>query len=237
MYLSRMNCRFLILTLLIYSSSLVAPSTQPCPLISVDAVDKVDNGAPLVFTARVNISEVSAESLKYRWWISIGTITAGKTSPSITVDTVGLGGQVITATVEAAGAESSCAKSKTVVVNPLPPPMDPFDSYGDIRFSSEKARLDNFAIQIQNYPGSRGAMFTYAGKETYKGEALDRLRRAKNYLVKVRGLKPERILTIDAGYATDVTTYLVVVPPGANVPIFESRLPVTEVRFTKRKRR
>ena len=232
-----MNCSFLILTLLICSSSIVAQPTQPCPLISIDAVDKVDNGAPLVFKVRVNSNEVSVDSLKYKWRISVGTITAGQDSPSITVDTVGLGGQSITATVEAAGAEYSCSKSKIVAVNPLPPPSGhPFDNYGDIQFSSEKARLDNFAIQIQNYPGSRGAIFTYTGKVTYKGEALDRLRRAKNYLVKVRGLKSERILTIDAGYDTDVTTYLVVVPPGATVPTFESRLPITEVQFTKRKR-
>ena len=30
-----------------------------------------------------------------------------------------------------------------------------FDEYGNIRFNDEKARLDNFAIQLQNEPGAR----------------------------------------------------------------------------------
>ena len=32
-----------------------------------------------------------------------------------------------------------------------------FDEYGNIRFNDEKARLDNYAIQLQNEPGSHAA--------------------------------------------------------------------------------
>jgi hypothetical protein len=213
-----------------------AQSIQPCSEFSIEAIEKADPGSPIVVSARPNTSNVSLRGLRFNWSLSVGTIMAGQGTPSITVDSTGLGGQWMTATLEVVGNQTHCSTSKTVEINLPQPPMDPFDSYGDIRFSWEKARLDNFAIQIQNYPNSRGAIFTYAGKTTYKGEALDRLRRARNYLVKVRGLKPERILTIDAGYATDVTTYLVVIPPGATVPTFESRLPIAEVQFTKRKR-
>jgi len=31
-----------------------------------------------------------------------------------------------------------------------------FDEYGNIKFNDEKARLDNFAVQLQNAPGSQG---------------------------------------------------------------------------------
>ena len=234
--MSPMKAFFLILAAISSVVATRAQSIQPCSDFSIEAVERADPGSSIVVSARTNTRNVSLRGLRFNWSLSVGTIVAGQGTSSITVDSVGLGGQSITATVEVVGNQRHCATSKTVGINPAPLPMDPFDSYGDIRFSSEKARLDNFAIQVQNYPDSRGAIFTYAGKTTYKGEALDRLHRAKNYLVKVRGLKPERILTIDAGYATEVTTYLVVVPPGATVPTFESRLPIAEVQFTKRKR-
>ena len=160
---------------------------------------------------------------------------AGQGTSSITVDTIALAGQRITAIVEVAGNQIQCSTSKTMEINGPPPPMVHYDPYGDVRFSWEKDRLDNFAIQIQNQPGSRGAIIVYAGKVTYKGEALDRLRRAKDYLVKVRGLNPKRILTIDAGYDTEILTYLILVPPGAAVPSFESRVPIEQVQFAKRR--
>ena len=226
---------FLILAALVSVVPTRAQSSPPCSDFSIEAVEKTDPGTPIVLSTRTNTSNVSLRGLRFNWSLSVGTIMVGQGTSSITVDTTGLGGQVITATVEVVGNQTHCSTSKTVSINPPPRPMDPFDSYGDIRFSWEKARLDSFAVQIQNYPGSRGAIFTYASKQTYRGEAFDRLRRAKNYLVKVRGLSPERILTIDAGHDTEVLTYLVLVPPGATVPTFESRVPMAQVQFTKRR--
>jgi hypothetical protein len=211
-----------------------AQETPPCSEFSIEAVEKADPGTPVVFTARPNTSNVSLVGLRFNWSVSVGTIMVGQDTSSITVDTTGLGGQAVTTSVGIVGNQMHCSTSKIVEINAPPPPECPFDSYRDIRFSWEKARLDNFAIQIQNYPGSRGAIFTYAGKQTYKGEAFDRLQRAKNYLVKVRGLNPESILTIDAGHNTEVSTILFVVPPGATVPTFESRIPLAQVRFTRR---
>src|SRR5687767_10925665 len=39
-----------------------------------------------------------------------------------------------------------------------------FDEHGDIRFSDEKARLDNFAIQLLNQKDSVGYIVVYAGQ-------------------------------------------------------------------------
>ncbi len=36
------------------------------------------------------------------------------------------------------------------------PPAVKFDEYGNIKFNDEKARLDNYAIQLQNQPGVSG---------------------------------------------------------------------------------
>ena len=39
------------------------------------------------------------------------------------------------------------------------------DGYGNIRFLDEKARLDNFAIQLQNEPKTQGYIIVYAGQK------------------------------------------------------------------------
>ena len=93
-----------------------------------------------------------------------------------------------------------------------------FDEYGDIKFIDEKARLDNFAIQVQNEQGSRGYLIAYAGQRTYPHEAADRLKRARNYLVNVRRISPERIITVDGGHRQELLVRLRVLPVGASLP-------------------
>jgi hypothetical protein len=115
-----------------------------------------------------NVSSI--ESVEYRWQVSAGTIMSGQGSSQIVVDTTGLGGQALAATVEVVGREWACSiKSKPVEIDA--PPMAcgmAFDQYGDIKWEDEKARLDNFAIQMLNIPSARGALFTFAGNPTYK---------------------------------------------------------------------
>ena len=109
----------------------------------------------------------------------------------------------------------------------------PFDQYGDIRFEDEKARLDNFAIQLLNFKGSMGYILAYAGKRTYEGEAAERLLRAKNYLVKVREMDPARIITIDGGYQEEFSVSLIIAPPGAIPPSAKPGLSPAEIELTK----
>ena len=45
------------------------------------------------------------------------------------------------------------------------------DDYGDIRWSDEKARLDNFGIQLSNEKDSVGYIIVYAGQKATIGEA------------------------------------------------------------------
>jgi hypothetical protein len=56
-----------------------------------------------------------------------------------------------------------------------------FDEYGNIRFNDEKARLDNFAIQLQNEPTARA--HHRLRRATL---SLTRANRAKDYLVNAR---------------------------------------------------
>lgn len=69
---------------------------------------------------------------------------------------------------------------------PLAAPDSFFDSYGDLDWEWEKARLDNFAVFLSHDPAFIGHIFVWVGKRACKGEAQARAVRAKNYLVGYR---------------------------------------------------
>src|SRR6185436_4237485 len=71
----------------------------PCPTVSVSCPSDVDQGSPITFTASVG----GDANVTYNWSVSAGTISSGQGTSSISVDTAGLGGQTVTATVELGG--------------------------------------------------------------------------------------------------------------------------------------
>ena len=193
----------------------------PCPTVSVSCPSDVDQGSPITF------SSSTADNVTYNWSVSAGTISSGQGTSSITVDTAGLGGQTVTATVELGGLDPSCSRTASCTTGVRPAPRTPvkFDEYGDIRFNDEKARLDNYAIQLQNEPGAQGYIIGYG---TCSGDGLcshtscivaqKRIERAKDYLVNTRGIDAGRIITVDGGCRADVAVELWVVPTGATPP-------------------
>src|SRR6185436_12912020 len=72
----------------------VAPP-PPCASVTVSCPSDVDQGSPITYTAAAGDGSVT-----YNWSVSAGTITSGQGTSSIQVDTAGLGGQTVTATVE-----------------------------------------------------------------------------------------------------------------------------------------
>src|SRR5687767_13285832 len=90
-----------------------------------------------------------------------------------------------------------------------------FDEFYDIQYSDLIARLDNFAIQIQTEPGTRGFIVVYRTRRDLRGLSNRYAQRMKNYLVKTRGLSNERVVTVDGGAASCLTQELWIVPPGA----------------------
>jgi PKD domain-containing protein len=189
----------------------------PCPNVAVSCPSDVEQGSPITFSATVQ-GGASSVTPTYNWSVSAGTITSGQGTSSITVDTAGLGGQTVTATVEIGGYPPACAKTASCSAQvKVPPQINPikFDEYGNIRFNDEKARLDNYAIQLQNQPGSQGYIIAYG---TCVGEGQARADRAKNYLVNTRGIEAGRITTVDGGCRSDLTVELWIAPPGATTP-------------------
>jgi hypothetical protein len=197
------------------------PPPPPCPVVSVSCPSDVEPNAPITFTASVS-SGAPGATYTYNWSVSAGTISSGQGTSTITVDTNGLGGQSVTATVSIGGADPSCTgttASCTTSVKVEPPPARKFDEYGNIRFNDEKARLDNYAIQLQNEPGSQGTIIVYG---SCAGEAQQRGDRAKDYLVNTRGIEAGRITVVDGGCRADLTVQLWVVPQGAAAPTVDT---------------
>jgi hypothetical protein len=124
----------------------------------------------------------------------------------------------VTATVSIGGADPSCTGTTNSCTTSIKTPIVPaskFDEYGNIRFNDEKARLDNYAIQLQNNPGATGSIIVYG---SCAGEAQQRGDRAKDYLVNTRGIEAGRITVVDAGCASELKVQLWIVPTGAAAP-------------------
>jgi K319-like protein len=211
----------------------------PCPTVSVSCPSDVDQGTPITFNASVT-GGPSGLMPTYNWSVSAGTITSGQGTSSITVDTAGIGGQTVTATVELGGVAPECSRTascSTAVRTRVEVTPTRFDEYGDIRFNDEKARLDNYAIQLQNQTGSQAYIIAYG---TCEGEGQARADRAKNYLVNTRGIEAGRITAVDGGCRADLAVELWIVPQGANPPVPSTDnavSPCPECRRAPRRRR
>ncbi len=92
------------------------------------------------------------------------------------------------------------------------------DEYGKIGHCDETARLDNFAIELQNEPGSNGYLLVYFGKDDLPAWTNGILNRAAHYLVNSRGIEPGRVKVVNAGYREKRATELWVVPENDPAP-------------------
>jgi hypothetical protein len=91
------------------------------------------------------------------------------------------------------------------------------EQYGRINWENEMARLDNFAIQLQNDPDSIGYIFVHDANEMCEGEAQARALRAKRYVVERRGVPWNRVIWRIDGYDDGFTITLE--PVSRSIPI------------------
>lgn len=115
-----------------------------------------------------------------------------------------------------------------------------FDEFGDINCEDEMARLDNFAVNLQNEPSTIGVIVFYGGRRfrgrlQRRGEAAMRAGRLKPYLVNRRGLAADRVKVINGGYAEEWHVDLWIIPPGVTLPEPSPTVPAREIKFRKGK--
>jgi hypothetical protein len=209
-----------------YRPSTPPPPKSPCPYpLNASAPAQVSEGEVITYTADVAYSGSAA--LNYTWTISPTNvrILSGAGTPTITIDSTGLAGQRITATlvVDDGSGDSSCrqiAQASTFV--PPPPPREnpakEFDVCCSCSYDDQKARLDNLAVALQNEQSTTAYIIAYGGRTSRIGQA-DRLGgRARDYLVTQRGIGPSRIIVINGGFREEDCVELWVVPSGATPP-------------------
>jgi hypothetical protein len=217
----------------------VRPTPPPCPTVNVSCPSEpVKPGTPITFTANVSGGDPNVTPT-FNWTVSAGTISSGQGTSSIQVDTTGLpNNSSVTATVDVGGYDRSCSTSSSCTTGiTAAPDARKVDEYGNIKFNDEKARLDNYAIELQNDPTAQGYLVCYGGRTGRTGEAQRRCDRAKNYLVSTRGIDASRIVTVDGGFREELTVELWVVPSGANPPAASPTVDPSEVRPARAPRR
>jgi PKD-like domain len=189
-----------------------------CPAIEISCPTDTSYGQPLTFSSRLTGGVPANTSAVYNWTVSAGTIMSGQGTDTIRVDTTDLGGQPITATLSVGGYNLECAASCTFMT-PLPAPKSRrFDEFPDISRNDEKARLDNFAIELQNDPGTAGYVIVYPGRTSKKAEVQDHFGRVIEYLVHSRQIDQVRIKTIEGPKRDQIHVELWITPQGATPP-------------------
>lgn len=178
-------------------SILVNPCPAPrpvCPNVSVTCPTTVVLDQPITFSSNV-IGGVPASANIYNWTVSAGTIIEGQGTPTIKVDTTGLAGETIRATLTMGGLPLNCSDSCAVQV-PIPKAKcRKFDEFPDISRNDEKARLDNYGIELQNDPTSTAYVTVFPGRSSKSSDVQRHTARIVDYLVNSRGIDSRRIVT------------------------------------------
>lgn len=202
------------------------PPLSPCPFpINLSAPVSVNEGEVITYTSDVSYSGTAA--LNYTWTVSPANakILSGLGTPTITVDSTGVGGQriITTLVVDDGSGEGACrqtAQASTFVPAPVMrvDPAREFDVCCNCSFDDQKARLDNLAVELQNDPSTTTYILAYGGRTSPVGHAARLGARAKDYLVGQRGIDPSRVVVANGGFREEDCVELWVIPRGASLP-------------------
>ena len=198
----------------------------PCPFpVNISARKQVTDGEIITFTTDVAYS--GTNSLRYNWKVtpSSARIISGQGSPTLTVDSSGLGSQRITAMLTADDGSSYPECSQTVQAVSAIAPLEKkiivareFDECNSCSFDDQKARLDNLAVELQNDPSTRGYIIAYGGRMSPLGQVEKLMNRSRDYLITQRGIDASRIVVVNGGFREEDSVELWLVPSGAAAP-------------------
>lgn len=189
-----------------------------CPAIEITCPTNVAVDQPLTFTSRYSGGTPASVQPVFNWTVSAGTIIEGQGTDTIKVDTKGLSGQTVRASLSMGGYNLECAADCAVSI-PLPKLTSrKFDEFPDISRNDEKARLDNFGIELQNDPTATGYVIVYPGRKSKRAEVQDHFAHIVDYLVHSRGMDKSRIVTLEGPARDHLFVELWITPQGATPP-------------------
>jgi hypothetical protein len=188
-----------------------------CPTAVIVCPENIVADAPLKFSTTVT-GGVAGVAPLYNWTASAGRIVEGQGTSSITVDTAGLAGQTVKATVSIGGYNLDCSVSCVVSIPVTILPARKFDEFPEITSNDERARLDNFAIELQTDPTATAYVIVYPGRRDQTRDVEKLTRRIVNYLVSSREFDARRIVTLVGPPRKNLLVELWNVPQGAKPP-------------------
>jgi len=189
------------------------PAPPACPNVKIVGPTNIVLDQPLTFVA--NVPTTKRITPTYNWNVSAGTITEGQGTPTIKVDTRGLAGQAFEATLSVGGFALDCSASYGVSI-PIPAPKcRKFDEFPNITRNDEKARLDNYAVELQNDPQSTAYIVIHPSRSGISADVQKHTSRVLDYLVNSRGLDDRRIVTMVGEARDDLMVELWSCPQGA----------------------
>ena len=216
---------------------------SPCPYpVNVSAPQTVNEGEIITFAADVTYGGTA--DLKYAWTVNPtgAKVLSGAGTPMITVDTTGLGGQRVIATLVVTDGTSdpSCRQSAQSVAVVTAPERKvivarEFDECNNCTFDDQKARLDNLAVELQNDPSTRAYIIAYGGRNSPIAQVEMLMKRARDYVVDQRGIDASRLVIVNGGFREDDNVELWVVPAGAEAPRATPTVQAGEVKPRKRR--
>jgi PEGA domain len=221
------------------------PPKSPCPFpVNVSAPQTVGEGEIITYAA--DVSYGGTAGLRYNWTITPARarIMSGAGSPTITVDSTGLGGQrlVATLTVDDGSTDPACAQTAQAVSIVAAEEKKilvarEFDECNNCTFDDQKARLDNLAVELQNDPTTTGYIIAYGGRTSPIGQVEMLMTRARNYLTNERAIDGSRLVIVNGGFREGDSVELWLVPRGAATPRATPTVQAGEVKQTGTTRR
>ena len=105
------------------------------------------------------------------------------------------------------------------------------DEFTGANWESAMARLDSFAVRLQNEPHAVGVLFVYAGQNRRRGEADAFTRCMKDYLVMRRKVDVNRLVFVSGGYRNNLSIEFWIASAKTQIPKPTSTIEPTSVRF------
>ncbi|HEY9283372.1 MAG TPA: hypothetical protein VIP46_07955, partial [Pyrinomonadaceae bacterium] len=196
------------------------PSPSQCPVVRVSCPDSAGEGEEPAYTADVSGGDPGVTPT-FNWTVSAGSISSGQGTSTIKVETAGVGGQTITATVDVGGFARECAtaSSCTITVTKKGVPAAKFGEYVTADLSANKAQLDKWVLALQQDPTAQGYLIAYGGRASRPDDAQRAADNATDYTINVRKMPGERTLSGVGGYREQPTVELWIAPAGGEPPM------------------
>jgi len=218
---------------------------SPCPFpVNISAPKQVTDGEIITYTADVAYSGTGP--VRYTWKVtpSSARIISGSGTSTLSVDSTGLGGQRITATLTAddGSSDPACAQSAQAVsiIAPIEKKIivaREYDECNSCKLDDQKARLDNLAVELQQDPSTRAYVIAYGGRMSPLGQVEKLMSRTREYLTTQRGIDASRLTIINGGFREEDSVELWIVPSGAAPPQATPTVQAGEVNPGKKPRR